>query len=77
MGLLRLSLRAKVLHDKSVNVIPSSCMCKLSQSFIYEIGDYFYDEGIAQNHAFKFYWNFPKRLDYNCNTFVITLVLGS
>jgi hypothetical protein len=43
----------KVLHDKSVNAIPSSCIYKLFQSSNYEIGDYFYDESIAQNHAFR------------------------
>jgi hypothetical protein len=31
---------------KNVNTIPSSCMYKLSQSYNYEIGDCFYDEGI-------------------------------
>jgi hypothetical protein len=40
----------KVLHSKSVNAIPSSC---IFQSFNYEIGDCFYNEGIAQNHIFK------------------------
>jgi hypothetical protein len=41
----------KVLHSKNVNVIPSSCICKLSQNSNYEIGDFFYDENITQNHA--------------------------
>jgi hypothetical protein len=31
----------KVLHSKSVNVIPSSCIYKLSQNSNYEIGDFF------------------------------------
>jgi hypothetical protein len=44
---------SRVLHSKSVNAIPSSCMYKLSQSFNYEIGDCFYKEGTTQNHAFK------------------------
>jgi hypothetical protein len=43
----------KVLHSKSVNAIPSSCIYKLFQSSNYEIGDCFYNEGIAQNHIFK------------------------
>jgi hypothetical protein len=68
---------SRVLYTKSVNAIPSSCMYKLFQSSNYEIGDYFYDEAIAQNHAFKLQWNFHKCLDYNCNTFVMTLALGS
>jgi hypothetical protein len=28
------------------------CIYKLFQNFNYEIRDFFYDEGIAQNHAF-------------------------
>jgi hypothetical protein len=28
-------------------------MYKLFQNYKYEIGDCFYDEGIAQNHVFK------------------------
>ncbi len=43
----------KVLHNKSVNVISSSCIYKSFQSYNYEIEDCFYDEGIAQNHAFR------------------------
>jgi hypothetical protein len=43
----------KVLHHKSVNAIPSLCIYKLSQNYDYEIRDCFYDEGIAQNHAFR------------------------
>jgi hypothetical protein len=42
-----------VLHIKSVNVIPLSCIYKLSQNSNYEIEDYFYNEGITQNHAFR------------------------
>ncbi len=38
----------KVLHRKSVNAIPSSCIYKLSQSSNYEIGNCFYNEGIAK-----------------------------
>jgi hypothetical protein len=37
----------KVLHSKSVNVIPSSCIYKLYQISNYELGDCFYNEGIA------------------------------
>ncbi len=51
MNMFYLVLRA--LHSKSVNVIPSSCIYKLSQNSKYEIGDFFYNEGIAQNHAFR------------------------
>jgi len=43
----------KVLHSKSVNAIPSSCIYNLSQNSNYEIGDCFYNEGIVQNHAFR------------------------
>jgi ribulose-5-phosphate 4-epimerase/fuculose-1-phosphate aldolase len=43
----------RVLHNKSVNAISSSCMYKLFQSSNSEIGNYFYDEGIAQNHVFR------------------------
>jgi len=43
---------SRVLHSKSVNAIPSSCIYKLFQNFNYEIRDFFYDEGIAQNHTF-------------------------
>jgi len=43
----------KVLHNKSVNTIPSLCIHKLSQNFNSKIRDCFYDEGIAQNHAFR------------------------
>jgi ribulose-5-phosphate 4-epimerase/fuculose-1-phosphate aldolase len=43
----------KVFHNKSVNAIPFSCIHKLFQSSKYEKEDYFYDEGIAQKHAFK------------------------
>ncbi len=31
----------RVLHNKSVNTIPSSCTYKLSQNSNYEIGDFF------------------------------------
>jgi hypothetical protein len=31
----------KVLHSKSVNVIPSLCIYKLFQNSNYEIGDFF------------------------------------
>jgi len=48
-----LSQMAKVLHNKSVNAIPSLCIHKLSQNFNSKIRDCFYDEGIAQNHAFR------------------------
>jgi hypothetical protein len=44
----------RLLHSKSVNAISSSCIYNLSQNFNYEIGDCFYNEGIAQNHAFRF-----------------------
>jgi ribulose-5-phosphate 4-epimerase/fuculose-1-phosphate aldolase len=44
---------SKVLHNKSVNAIPFSCIHKLFQSSNYEIEDYFYDEGIAQKDAFR------------------------
>jgi hypothetical protein len=44
---------SKILHNKNVNAIPSSCMYKLFQSSNYEIGDCFYNEDIAQNHAFR------------------------
>jgi hypothetical protein len=44
---------SRVLHSKSANAIPSSCIYKLSQNSNYEIGDCFYNEGIAQNHAFR------------------------
>jgi len=44
---------SRVLHNKSVNAIPSSCMYKISQNSNYKIRDCFYDEGIAQNHAFR------------------------
>ncbi len=43
----------KVLHNRSVNAISSSCMYKLSQSSNYEIKYYFCDESIEQNHAFR------------------------
>jgi hypothetical protein len=43
----------KVLHNKSVNAIPSLCIYKLSQNSNNEIRDCYYDEGIAQNHAFR------------------------
>jgi hypothetical protein len=43
----------RVLHNKNVNAIPSSCIYKLFQNYNYEIGDCFYNEGIVQNHAFK------------------------
>jgi hypothetical protein len=43
-----------VFHSKSVNAIPSSCIYKLSQNYNCEIGDCFYNEGIAQNHGFRF-----------------------
>jgi hypothetical protein len=56
----------KVLYNKNVNTIPSSCIYKLSQSSNHEIGDYFYNESIAQNYAFWFLWNFQKHFDYNC-----------
>ncbi len=46
-------LVSKVLHSKSVNAIPLSCIYNLSQNSNYEIGDCFYDEGTAQNHAFR------------------------
>jgi len=49
---------SKVLHSKNVNTIPSSCTYKLSQNSNYEIGDCLYDEGIAQNYAFRLSWNF-------------------
>ncbi len=39
MNMFYLVLRA--LHSKSVNVIPSSCIYKLSQNSKYEIGDFF------------------------------------
>jgi hypothetical protein len=42
----------KVLHNKNVNAIPSSCIYKLFQNSNYEINYCFYDEGIAQEHAF-------------------------
>jgi hypothetical protein len=42
-----------ILHSKSVNTITSSCMYKLFESFNYEIGDCFYNEGSAQNHALR------------------------
>ncbi len=41
----------KVVHNKSVIAIPSSCIYKHSQNYNYEIKDYFYDESIAQNRA--------------------------
>jgi hypothetical protein len=41
----------KVLHNKSVITIPSSCRYKHSQNHNYEIKDYFYNESIAQNQA--------------------------
>jgi len=43
----------KVLQGKSVNVILSLSIHKLFQNFNYEIGDCFYDEGIAQKHVFR------------------------
>ncbi len=43
----------RVLHSKNVNAIHSSCIYKQFQNSNYEIGDCFYDEGIAQNHAFR------------------------
>jgi len=43
----------KVLHNKNVNAIPWSCICKLFQNYNYEIRDCFYNEGIAQDDAFK------------------------
>jgi len=43
----------QVLRTKSVNAILSSCIYKLSQNLNYEIGTCFYDESIAQSHAFK------------------------
>jgi hypothetical protein len=52
-GMNMFCLVLKVLHNKNVNAIPSSCIYKLFQNYNYEIGDYFYNEGIAQNHAFK------------------------
>jgi hypothetical protein len=58
----------KALHNKGVSAIPSLCIYKLSQNSNYEIRDCFYNEGIAQNHAFKLQWNFHKHLDYNCKT---------
>jgi len=50
--------------------IPSSCIFKLFQSSNYEIRDCFYDDGIAQKHAFRLLWNLHKFLDYNYNTFI-------
>jgi hypothetical protein len=44
----------KALHSKSVNAIHSSCIYKLFQNSNREIGVCFYNEGIAQNHAFRF-----------------------
>jgi hypothetical protein len=44
----------KVLRTKSANVILSSCIYKQFQNSNYEIGDCFYDESIAQSHAFRF-----------------------
>jgi len=41
----------RVLHSKNVNAIHSLCIYKLFQNSKYEIGDCFYDDGIAQNHA--------------------------
>jgi hypothetical protein len=43
----------RVLHNRSVIAISSSCMYKLFQSSNYEIKYYFYDESIEQNHAFR------------------------
>jgi hypothetical protein len=57
----------RALHNESINAMPSSCIYKLFQNSNYEIGDYFYDESIAQNHAFKFQCNFHKCLNYICN----------
>jgi hypothetical protein len=41
---------SRVLHSKSVNAIPSSCMYNYLKV---NIGGCFYNEGISQNHAFK------------------------
>ncbi len=46
-------LVSRVLHSKSVNVIPSSCIYKLFQNFNYKTRDYFYNESIAENHVFR------------------------
>jgi hypothetical protein len=51
-GMNMFCLVPRVLHSKSVNAIPSSCIYKLSQNSKYEIGDCFYNEGITQSHTF-------------------------
>jgi hypothetical protein len=43
----------KVLHNKSVKAIPTSCIYKLSQNSNYEIRDCSTDEDIAQKHPFR------------------------
>jgi hypothetical protein len=50
---LRIGLMEYVFSYPKGIVIPSSCIYKLSQSSNYEIGDCFYNEGIAQKHGFK------------------------
>jgi hypothetical protein len=50
----------KVLNNKSVIAIPSSCIYKHFQSSNYEIKDCFYDEGIAQNHVFMLLMELPQ-----------------
>jgi hypothetical protein len=52
-GMNMFCLVLKVLYSKSVNAIPSTCIYKLSLNSKYEIRDCFYNEGIAQNHAFR------------------------
>jgi hypothetical protein len=55
-----------VLHSKSVNVIPSSCIYKLSQNSNYEIGD-FYTMRVLHKIMPLVFNNFHKCLNYNCN----------
>jgi hypothetical protein len=52
-GMNMFCLAPKVLYSKNVIATHSSCIYKLFPNSNYEIRDYFYDEGIAQNHAFR------------------------
>jgi hypothetical protein len=45
------SHKTKVKKSSPI-IIPSSYLYKLSQSSNHEIKDYYYNEGIAQKHAF-------------------------